>query len=64
MDEKQQQSLGILFVSSFLSLTASRIIHSNGSNLMDFSQGILTGMGLVGMVLTIITYGRYKKRSQ
>ncbi|WP_438495392.1 hypothetical protein [Paenibacillus sp. IHBB 3054] len=63
MNKKQQQSLGILFAVSFLSLTASQIIDSNGSNLMDFTQGILTGMGIVGMVMTIITYGRFNKRS-
>ncbi|AKG37239.1 hypothetical protein [Paenibacillus durus] len=64
MNKKQQQSLGILFAASFLSLTASQIIHSNGSTLMDFAQGTLTGMGIVGMVLTIATFGRYNKRSQ
>ncbi|WP_379127863.1 hypothetical protein [Paenibacillus sp. sgz500958] len=64
MSKKQQQSLAILFAVSFLSLTVSRIMQSNGSNLMDFVQGVLTGMGIVGMVLTIIVFGRYNKRSQ
>lgn len=63
MNKKQQQDLGILFVVSFLSLTTSRIVHSNESNLIDFTQGILTGIGIIGMVLTIITFGKYRKRS-
>lgn len=63
MNKKQQQNLGILFTTSFLSLTLAQIIHSNGSNLMDFAQGTLTGMGIVGMVLTIVIFGRYNKRS-
>lgn len=60
---KQQQNLGLLFVASFLSLTVSRVIHSNGSNLIDFTQGMLTGMGIVGMVLTIIMFGKYKTKT-
>ncbi|KGE19540.1 hypothetical protein [Paenibacillus wynnii] len=64
MDKKQQQNLGMLFVASIFSLTVSRIIESNGSNLVDFTQGVLTGMGIVGMLLTIVTFGRYYKRSR
>lgn len=64
MDSKQQQNVGMLFVGSFLSLTASRIIESNGSNLIDFTQGMLTGMGITGLVLTIIVFGRYQKQSR
>ncbi|MCL6603322.1 MAG: hypothetical protein K6T94_10640 [Paenibacillus sp.] len=64
MDKKQQQNLGMLFVGSFSSLTASQIIESNGSNLVDFAQGLLTGIGIVGMLLAIVTFGRYNKRSQ
>ncbi|MEK3674328.1 MULTISPECIES: hypothetical protein [unclassified Paenibacillus] len=37
---------------------------SNGSNLIDFTQGMLTGIGIVSMVVTIIAFGRYQKRSQ
>lgn len=61
---KKQQTIGILFVVSFLSLAGSQVIHSNGSNLMDFTQGMLTGLGIVGTVLTLLTFGRYNKRSQ
>ncbi|MEK4159450.1 hypothetical protein MKZ23_31065 [Paenibacillus sp. FSL R5-0876] len=43
---------------------ASQIIQSNGSNIMDFSQGILTGIGFMGMLMTIVTIGRYNRRSQ
>ncbi|MDQ0196334.1 hypothetical protein [Paenibacillus wynnii] len=64
MDKKQQQNLGMLFVASFSSLTVSQIIESNGSNLVDFTQGVLTGIGIVGMLLTIVTFGRYYKRSR
>lgn len=64
MDKKHQQNIAILYAGSFLSLTAGRIIHSNGSNLIDFTQGMLTGIGIAGMVLTIIVFSRYKKHSQ
>lgn len=64
MNEKQQQSLGMLFTAFFPLLIVSRIIHSNGSNLMDFAQGTLTGLGIVGMLITIVTFSRYNKRSQ
>ncbi|AIQ39097.1 hypothetical protein MKZ24_01840 [Paenibacillus sp. FSL R7-0297] len=64
MDKKHQQNAGLLFAASFLSLTAARMLDSNGSNLMDFTQGMLTGIGIVGMVVTIIAFGRYQKRSQ
>ncbi|MOA35516.1 hypothetical protein D3C78_1569710 [compost metagenome] len=62
MNKKQQQNIGILFSASFLSLIVSQVIHSNGSNLIDFVEGILSGIGIVGMVLTIVTFGRYNKR--
>ncbi|WP_019635226.1 hypothetical protein [Paenibacillus fonticola] len=64
MNKKQKQNVGILFTISIFSLTLSQIIHSNGSNLMDFAQGTLTGVGIVGAVLTIVIFGRYNKRSQ
>lgn len=64
MDKKQQQTVAMLFVASFSSLTASQLIQSNGSTLMDFTQGVLTGIGIVGMLLSIVTFGRYNKRSQ
>ncbi|MNP76675.1 hypothetical protein D3C76_1739640 [compost metagenome] len=62
MNKKQQQNIGILFSASFLSLIVSQVIHSNGSNLIDFVEGILSDIGIVGMVLTIVTFGRYNKR--
>ncbi|AIQ56018.1 hypothetical protein [Paenibacillus borealis] len=64
MDKKHQQNIAMLYAGSFLALTAGRIIHSNGSNLMDFTQGMLTGLGIAGMVVTIIVFGRYQKRSR
>lgn len=64
MDKKPQQNIAMLYAGSLLALTAGRIIHSNGSNLMDFTQGLLTGIGIAGMVVTIIVFGRHQKRSQ
>ncbi|WP_019913824.1 hypothetical protein [Paenibacillus sp. HW567] len=64
MNKKQQQNVALLFLASFSSIISSQIIQSNGSNLMDFSQGVLTGIGIAGMLLTIVTIGRYNKRSQ
>lgn len=64
MNKKQQQNVVMLYLASFSSVTASQIIQSNGSNLMDFSQGLLMGIGIAGMLLTIVTFGRYNtKRS-
>lgn len=64
VDKKQQQNVAMLFLASSSSIGVSQIIQSNGSNLMDFSQGMLTGIGVAGMLLTIITIGRYNKRSE
>ncbi|AIQ27295.1 hypothetical protein P40081_03085 [Paenibacillus sp. FSL P4-0081] len=64
MDKKQQQNVAMLFLASSSSIGVSQIIQSNGSNLMDFSQGMLTGIGIAGMMLAIVTAGRYNKRSQ
>lgn len=64
MDEKQQQNVALLFLASFSSIICSQVIQSNGSNLMDFSLGLLTGIGIAGMLVTIVTIGRYNKRSE
>lgn len=64
MDKKQQQNVAMLFLASSSSIGVSQIIQSNGSNLMDFSQGMLTGIGIAGMMLAIVTAGRYNKRGQ
>ncbi|WP_435923835.1 hypothetical protein [Paenibacillus sp. DYY-L-2] len=63
MNTKQQQNVALLFLASFSSLTLSQVIQSNGSNLMDFTQGMLTGLGIAGMLLAIMTMGRRNKRS-
>lgn len=63
MNKKQQQTVAMLFLASSTSIGASQIIRSNGSNLMDFMQGMLTGIGIAGMLLAIVTAGRYNKRS-
>ncbi|WP_342438200.1 hypothetical protein NSS79_02805 [Paenibacillus sp. FSL L8-0436] len=64
MNKKQQQTVGMQFLASSTTIGASQIIQSNGSNLMDFTQGMLTGIGIVGMLLAVVTAGRYNKRSQ
>ncbi|MEK5358146.1 hypothetical protein [Paenibacillus sp. FSL L8-0709] len=64
MNKKQQQNVAMLFLASASSIGANQIIQSNGSNLMEFTQGILTGMGIVGMLLVVVTIGRFNKRSQ
>lgn len=53
-----------LFLASIAAIGASQVIQPNGSNLMDFSQGLLLGMGLAGMMMTIVTLGKSKKRSE
>ncbi|NOU82943.1 hypothetical protein GC101_29195 [Paenibacillus sp. LMG 31459] len=64
MNKKQQQTVAMLFLASSTSIGASHIMQSNGRNLMDFTQGMLTGIGIVGMLLAVVTVGRYNKRSQ
>ncbi|QSF45472.1 hypothetical protein [Paenibacillus tianjinensis] len=63
MDKKQQQNLALLFITSFFSLTSSRLVPDSGSNLMDFTQGLLTGIGITGMLMAIVFFGKYYKRS-
>lgn len=60
MDKKQQQSVALLAMSSFLLLTTSAI-SGGGSDLRDFFQGMLTGMGIVSSLLTIIAFAKYRK---
>lgn len=63
MNKKQQQNLALLFLSSFFLLTSSRLVPDSGSNLMDYTQGFLTGMGITGMLMAIVFFGKYYKRS-
>ncbi|MBY0012412.1 hypothetical protein [Paenibacillus typhae] len=63
MNKKQQQNVAMLYLASFSSIIVSLMIESKASNLMDFSQGILAGIGFVGMLVTIVTLGRHRKRS-
>lgn len=60
----KNQLVSPLFLASIAAIGASQVIQPNGSNLMDFSQGLLLGMGLVGMLMTIVTLGKSKKRSE
>lgn len=60
----KNQRVSPLLLASFAAIAASQVIQPNGSNLMDFSQGLLLGMGLVGMLMTIVTLGKSKKRSE
>ncbi|NQX48758.1 hypothetical protein HQN87_25895 [Paenibacillus tritici] len=61
---KQQQNSVMLFLASFSAIVAGQVIQSNGSSVMDFSQGVLTGIGIVGMMMTIVTLGRFNKRRE
>ncbi|MEK4045325.1 hypothetical protein NSU18_16880 [Paenibacillus sp. FSL H8-0048] len=60
----KSQLVSPLFLASLAAIAASQVIQPNTSNLMDFSQGLLLGMGLVGMLMTIVTLGKSKKRSE
>ncbi|MNI81778.1 hypothetical protein D3C73_1384240 [compost metagenome] len=64
MNKNQKQNVALLYMASFSSIIASRLMHSNGSNLMDFTQGMLSGVGIAGLLVTIVTIGRYKKSNQ
>jgi len=64
MNQRQQQIIGILFSVSFLFLIASQVMHTNGNSAGDFLHGIITGMGIAGMLLTIVAFGKFKKRNQ
>ncbi|MBP2115072.1 hypothetical protein [Paenibacillus silagei] len=60
----KNQQASTLFLASLAAIAASQVIQPNGSNVMDFSQGLLLGMGLVGMMMTLVTLGKSKKRSE
>ncbi|WP_342476757.1 hypothetical protein NYE24_23105 [Paenibacillus sp. FSL H7-0350] len=60
----KNQQVSTLFLASLAAIAASQVIQPNASNVMDFSQGLLLGMGLVGMMMTIVTLGKSKKRSE
>lgn len=47
MNKKHEQTFGLLFAVSSLIVLVARLMPSNGSNLLDFIQGLLTGMGIL-----------------
>lgn len=52
----KSQRVSPLFLASFAAIAASQVIQPNGSNVMDFSQGLLLGMGLVGVLVGLVKF--------
>lgn len=63
MNKKHEQTFGLLFAVSSLIALVARLMPSNGSNLLDFIQGLLTGIGIAGMIASLIIFGRHSKRA-
>jgi hypothetical protein len=59
---KSEQNNMMLLMSSVSLATVSRILPTDGSNLMDFTQGVLTGIAMVGMIAGLWMYGKARKR--
>jgi hypothetical protein len=59
---KSEQNNMMLLMSSVSLATVSRILPTDGSNLMDFTQGVLTGIAMVGMLAGLWMYGKARKR--
>jgi hypothetical protein len=58
---KSEQNNMMLLMSSVSLATVSRILPTDGSNLMDFTQGVLTGIAMVGMIAGLWMYGKARK---
>lgn len=58
---KSEQYNMMLLMSSVSLVTVSRMLSTNGSTLMDFTQGVLTGIAMVGMIAGLWMYGKARK---
>lgn len=58
---KSEQNIMMLLMSSVSLATVSRMLSTNGSTLMDFTQGVLTGVAIVGMIAGLWMYGKARK---
>ncbi|OME66661.1 hypothetical protein BSK65_21865 [Paenibacillus odorifer] len=58
---KSEQYNMMLLMSSVSLATVSRMLSTNGSTLMDFTQGVLTGIAMVGMIVGLWMYGKARK---
>ncbi|WP_339268506.1 hypothetical protein MKY19_02640 [Paenibacillus sp. FSL R5-0744] len=58
---KSEQYNMMLLMSSVSLATVSRMLHSDGSAVMDFTQGVLTGVAMVGMIAGLWMYGKARK---
>lgn len=64
MDKKHQQNFAMLLVAALVAFVASVLVPANGSDLMDYVQGFLTGIAIVLMVASIIFFSKHYKRLQ
>ncbi|MNZ76513.1 hypothetical protein D3C78_950210 [compost metagenome] len=60
MTESEQYNM-MLLMSSVSLATVSRMLSTNGSTLMDFTQGVMTGIAMVGMIAGLWMYGKARK---
>ncbi|KAA1190270.1 hypothetical protein [Paenibacillus sp. B2(2019)] len=58
---KSEQYNMMLLMSSVSLATVSRMLSINGSTLMDFTQGVMTGIAMVGMIAGLWMYGKARK---
>lgn len=58
---KNEQNTMMLLMSSVSLATVSRMLPSNGSAVMDFIQGVMTGIAMVGIISGLWMYGKARK---
>ncbi|WP_313639952.1 hypothetical protein [Paenibacillus sp.] len=58
---KSEQYNMMLLMSSVSLATVSRMLPTNGSTFMDFIQGVLTGVAMVGIIAGLWMYGKARK---
>lgn len=58
---KNEQNTMMLLMSSVSLATVSRMLPSNGSAVMDFVRGVMTGLAIVGMVAGLWMFSKARK---
>jgi len=58
--KEKKQSFALLMFAGLLLNSGSLLISSDGSNLLDFVQGMMAGAGIAVMLLAIWMFGKNK----
>ena len=58
--ERKRQSFALLMFAGLLLNSGSLLLSSDGSNLLDFVQGIMAGVGISLLLLALWVFGKNK----